>query len=101
MEKSLTDILKEALISKKIKLYKVLDKMYNPQGLEYYIPETGILAHPKKCVITGESHGFIKSLETDTVEYEGDWYSFIIVDDEGKEMNVQGLNSITSKFEII
>lgn len=101
MEKSLTDILKEALIGKKIKLYNVLDKMRSQEGMEYYMPEKGALYHPKKCVITGESYGFIKSLETDTVQYEGDWYSFVIVDDEGNQMNVQGLDSITSKLEII
>jgi len=101
MEKSLTDVIKEALIGKKIKLYKVLDKCNSTKGLEYFVTQKDNLYHPKKCQIIGESHGFIKSIETETLEYDGDWYDIIVVDDNDSPVNVSGFNSITSKFEII
>lgn len=101
MEKSLTDILREFLINKKIKLYRVLDKTANSNGIEYFITEKENLAHPKKCTIVGESYGFIKSIETEEVQYEGDYYNIVIVDDNDAPIHFNGLNSITSKFEII
>jgi hypothetical protein len=68
MEKSLTDVLREALIGKKIKLYKVLDKTNSTKGLEYFITQKDNLCHPKKCQIIDESYGFVKSIETELVE---------------------------------
>jgi hypothetical protein len=101
MEKSLTDILRDALIGKKIKLYKVLDKNNSVKGMEYFITQKDFLIRPKKCEITGESYGFVKSIETENDQYEGDYYNVVIVDDNDKPIHFNGLNSITSNLEII
>lgn len=101
MKTSLTDILIKALVNKKIKLYKVLDKTHNPNGIEYYLTDKDELPHPKKCQIIGESYGFIKSIETFNETYEGDIYNVIVVDDSGTPMHINGLYSITSKLEIL
>lgn len=101
MKTSLTDILKEALIGKKIKLYKVLDKTRNPKGLEYYLTDKDEIAHPKKCEIIGESVGIIISLKTEYEYYEGDSYNFLIHDISGNSVHFNGLYSITSNLEII
>lgn len=101
MKKSLTDILIEALVGKKIRLYKVLDKRYNEKGNEYFITDKGALEHPKKCEIINESHGTIQSLATQDCGYDGDNYEFIIVDDNGDVMHVNGLYSVTSIVEFL
>lgn len=101
MEKTLTDILREALIGKKIKLYKVLDKKNNENVLEYFITERSNLFHPKKCKIIGESIGVIKSIDTEHDTYDGDFYDVKIVDENNNNIHFNGLNTITSKFEII
>lgn len=101
MKKSLTDILIEALVGKKIKLYKVLDKIHNPKGNEYYLADKGFLAHPKKCQIIGETHGTIQNLDTTDCGYDGDDYCFTIVDDNGVVLNVQGLHTITANVELL
>ena len=101
MEKSLTDILREALIGKKIKLHKVLDKNNSAKGMEYFIVQKDCLIRPKKCEFIGESYGFIKSIETENDQYEGDYYNVVIVDDNDNPIHFNGLNSITSKLEII
>ena len=101
MKKSLTDILIENLVGKKIKLYKVLDKQYNPEGNKYFLADKGFLAHPKKCEIVGETHGTIQNLETEDCGYDGDNYVFTIVDDNGLPMNVHGLHTITASVEFI
>ncbi len=101
MKKSLTDILIENLVGKKIKFYKVLDKQFNPKGDEYFLADKGFLSHPKKCVIIGETYGTIQNLETEHFAYEGDNYMFTIVDDNGVAMNVHGLHTITASVEFI
>ena len=101
MKKSLTDILIEALVGKKIKLYKVIDKQYNPEGNEYFLADKDFLSHPKKCVIVGETHGTIQNLETQDYGYEGDNYDFTVVDDNGEELKVHGLHTITASIEFI
>ena len=101
MKTSLTDILINALIGKKIKLYKVLEKNHNPSGLEYYLTDEHDLPHPKKCKIIGETHGFIKSIDTSNDKYDGDYYDIMVVDDAGIPIHVNGLNSITCNLEII
>jgi hypothetical protein len=101
MKKSLTDILIDALLGKKIKLYKVIDKQYKPEGIIYYLADKDALPHPKKCEIIEETHGTIKNLNTEHHQYEGDGYYFDIFDDEGIIMNVNGLYSITSSVEIL
>jgi hypothetical protein len=101
MVKSLTDVLNEALIGRKIKLYKVLDTRNNKEGVEYYITEKNILPHPKMCVIIGETFGIINSIETDLIPYEGDSYNILIIDEYNKPLNVVGFSSITSCFEYL
>jgi hypothetical protein len=101
MIKSLTDVLSEALIGRKIKLYKVLDTRHNKEGVEYYITEKSILEHPKMCVIIGETFGIINSIETELIQYEGDYYNIRIVDEYNNPLNVNGFSSITSCFEYL
>jgi len=101
MKTSLTKILEKELLNKKIKLYKVLDKTRNPQGIEYYLTDKDELSHPKNCTIIGESFGFINSINTSNETYDGDFYDIIIVDEKDNPMHVNGLNSITSKLEIL
>jgi hypothetical protein len=101
MKTSLTDILVNALVGKTIKLYKVIDKQHNPEGVSYYLADKGFLSHSKKCEIIGEIHGTIESLETQDCGYEGDNYEFIIVDENGVIMNVHGLHTITANVEIL
>lgn len=100
MKISLIEILRNALVGKKIKLYKVLDKTTNKNGLEYYLIDLGEKPHPTKCEVISESHGFIKSINAEYVEYEGDLYLIEIVDDNGQPLHFKGLNSVTSKLEI-
>jgi hypothetical protein len=96
MKTSLTEILQEALIGKKIKLYKAIDKC---TGYEFYL--TDIKDKSKTIKIIDETYGFIKKIKTDSVMYEGDFYNFFIVDENGVLLHVHGLYSITSKLEII
>ncbi len=102
MEKSLTDILREVLVGKPIKLYKVSYKEYNKENyILCYITNKEHLFHIKGAYIIGETHGFVKKIETEEIPYEGDIYNFSIVDGENKIMDVRGLESITSKLEIL
>ena len=96
MKKSLIEILIEALLNKKIKLYHIED---TKSGLKFYLIDKEELYPTYKII--GESYGFIKSIETSHDKYEGDNYDIVIVDGEGKPMHTNGLNSITSKFELI
>jgi len=96
MKKELSDILREALIGKKIKLYKV------SSNVEYYTASMDELIPSEQKKIVGETFGIIQDIETDTETYCGDSYDFIIVDESGSRMNMGGgLSSITSKIEII
>jgi hypothetical protein len=101
MKTSLTEILEKELLNKKIKLYKVLEKTHNPQGIEYYLTDKDELSHPKSCTIIGESFGFINSINTEYDKYDGDYYNIIIVDENQNPLHVNGLYSITSKLEIL
>lgn len=82
-----------ALIGKKIKLYEVELK-------GGFITDKNDLSHPKDKII-GETEGTIVSIETEVIQYEGDYYNIKVVDNEGKELNVTNLNSITTVIEII
>ena len=86
---------------KKIKLYTVLVTRHNKEGVEYYITEKGILAHPKMCVIIGETFGIIKSIDTESIPYEGDSYDIMIVGEHNNQLHVNGFSSITSCFEYL
>jgi hypothetical protein len=101
MEIELSDLLRNVLIGNKIKLYKVLDKTHNIKGTEYFITQKDILLPNKKIEIIGETIGVIKSLITEDGGYDGDFYNFEITDLEGNTIHYNGLNSITSKLEII
>jgi hypothetical protein len=101
MKTSLTEILRNALIGKKIKLYKILDKRHDKKGTEYYLTNLEDREHPTKCTVVDETHGFIKSIETFYETYDGDYYDVFIVDDNGHPLHVNGLYSITSELEII
>ena len=101
MKKSLTDILIEALLGKKIKLYKVLNKTHNRKGVEILYADTDFLPHPKNFVVIGETHGTIQNIETQDCGYDGDNYEFTIVDDNGVVMNVHGLHTITASVEFL
>jgi hypothetical protein len=101
MKKSLADILRESLIGKKIKLYKILDKQYNPKGNVYFLTDKDNIPVSKKVEIIEETYGVITNLETDEVDYEGDYYDFTIVDGDGTPIYVNGLSSITSKIEFL
>jgi hypothetical protein len=101
MKKSLADILRESLIGKKIKLYKILDKQYNPKGNVYFLTDKDNILVSKKVEIIEETYGVIKNLETDKIDYEGDYYNFTIVDGDGTPIHVNGLSSITSKIEFL
>jgi hypothetical protein len=96
MKKELTDILREALIGKKIKLYKV------SSNVDYYATSKEELIPSEQKKIVGETFGIIQDIETDTETYCGDSYDFTVVDESGSRMNMGGgLSSITSEIEII
>lgn len=95
MKKELTDILREALIGKKIKLYKV------SSNVDYHATEEEELILSERKKIVGETFGIIQSIETDYINHEGDSYNFTVVDESGSPMHIDGLNSITSNIEII
>jgi hypothetical protein len=98
MKKELTDILRDFLIGKKIKLYEVQEKGRN---CTYFLTDKAELPHPKNCKIISETHGIIQSIETEYISYEGDYYHVVVVDNNGKPMRVNGLYSITSNIEIV
>lgn len=96
MKKELTDILIEALIGKKIKLYKV------SSNIDYYATSTEELSPSEQKKIVGETFGIIQGIETDTESYFGDSYNFVVVDESGSRMHIGcGLSSIKSTIEII
>ena len=102
MKKSLTDILNENLVGKNIKLYKVLDKRYEPDIREIFLTDKDALPHPKKCEIIGESVGIIANIESDyDVRNRGDYINIKFVDDKGEKIIVLNSNSTTSKLEFI
>jgi len=94
MLRELTDYLRDALVGKKIKL----TEFQNPNGRKYFSANIG--ESPKDQKI-GESFGLIKEIETMDIAYEGDNYHFVIVNDLGEVLHVNGIYSITSKIEII
>ena len=100
-KQNLTDILIKALLGKKIKLYKVLDKTHNPDGDEYCVADKSAMPHPQKSEIIKEIYGTIKSIETNTDTFEGDSYNIVIIDEKNKPIHYLGLNSITSYFELM
>jgi hypothetical protein len=96
MKKELSDILRDALIGKKIKLYKV------SSNVDYYATSKEELIPSEQKKIVGETFGIIQDIETDTETYCGDSYDFTVVDEYGSRMNIGcGLSSITSTLEII
>lgn len=96
MKKELTDILREALIGKKIKLYKV------SSNVDYHATAKEELSPFEQKNIVGETFGIIQDIETDTETYCGDSYNFTVVDESGSRMHIGcGLGSITSNIEII
>jgi hypothetical protein len=97
MEKELTDFLIEALIGKKIKIYKFKNEN-NPDG-GYYLYATK--KTDEDLIFISEMSGTIVNLSTYYYGYDGDDYNFDIIDDEGKPLIVYGLNSITSKIEFL
>jgi len=100
MIKSLTDILKEALIGKKIKLHRVIvNRTDNP--IEFFLTHKNELKNYTDIKIIGESYGWIKSIRTFTEPYDGDYYEIVIVDEKNKPIHFNGLSSITSKLELI
>jgi len=102
MKKSLTDILIENLVGKKIKLYKVLDKRYEPDTREYFLSDKGFLPHPKKCEIIGESVGTIKNIVSNYDSYnKADFIQIEFVDDKGHKILVLDSNTTTSNLEFI
>lgn len=101
MKKSLTDILCDGLIGKKIKLYKVLDKQYKPEGNFYFLADKDMKSVSKKVEIIEETYGIIMDLKTEDLGYEGDYYEFTIVDSSNTRIQVNDLNSITSNIEFL
>lgn len=101
MKKSLTEILIDNLVGKKIKLFKVVDKQHTKEGNVYYLADKFNLPHYKNCEIVAETHGTIKSLDTEDCGYEGDGYYFTIVDDNNEPLNVHGLHTITATVEFL
>jgi hypothetical protein len=102
MKKKLVEILSEQLVGKKIKLYKVSDKQLNRVGYEYFIVDKhDIIINHKKMTIIGESFGFIKSVTAEYDSYDGDFFNIVVVDEQMKELHVNGLYSLTNEIEIL
>jgi len=95
--KTLTDIICEALVGKKLKLYHI--QSTNGSKKTFYATDKQELLNTDKVI--GETHGLVQSIETETETYSGDYYKVVIVDENGTPMHVNGLNSITSGFEIV
>jgi hypothetical protein len=94
MVRELTDYLRNALVGKKIKL----TEYQNPNGYKYFSAYLGDSPVDQKI---GESFGIIKEINTMAIAYEGDSYTFVIVNESGEKLHVNGIYSITSKIEII
>ena len=102
MKTSLTDILTQALVGKRVKLYKVLDKRYEPDVREYYLIDTMYLPHPKKCQIVEEVEGVIKNIKSEYDTYnKSNYFDIQIVDDKDKLMFVYDANTVTSNIELL
>lgn len=108
-EIAFVDILCERLIGKKIKLYKVFNhhKRYDPTGLTYYItsPSDKVYRQHKNsstCKIVEETYGIIKSIKVKNYGYEGeDFFQMRVCDETGKDFHIIGLQSLTSKIELL
>ena len=98
---SLLEILREKLVGKKIKLYKVFDTSRQPQGIEYFLTSPQEIKVSRNVNITGESFGFIKSVYATNLQYEGDAYNFTVTDEKGTKLHINGLNSIECSVEIL
>lgn len=100
MKKKLIEILREQLIGKKIKLYKVSEKRNN-NNMEYFVVNKEDIEHFQKITIIEETFGFIKSIELEYDNYDGDSFWFHICDEQMKPMHVDGIYSLTNEIEIL
>lgn len=102
MKTSLTEILVQALVGKRVKLYKVLDKRYEPDFREYCLLDERSLPHPKKCEIIGDAEGVIKNIASEYDVYnKSDYVTIHIVDDNDKPIFVHDANTVTSNVELL
>ena len=96
MKLNLLDIIRENLISKKIKIYH-----YSYNNTDIYISDKGNLPHPKNYNLVEEMISEITEISVHYDTYEGDIYTFTLIDDNNNKFNITDFESITTSIEII